>query len=58
MNESRRLTANDRRPVVVQECRHSWVAGMLYVSDEDLDTVAASRTVECEKCEAVYGGAE
>ncbi len=37
------------------ECRHSWVAGMMHVHDEDLETVAAMRQVECEKCEAVYG---
>jgi hypothetical protein len=36
------------------ECRHSWVAGMMYVDDEDLDYIAANRKVECEKCEEVY----
>lgn len=35
-------------------CRHSWTAGMLYVDDEDLETVSAVRAVECEKCETVY----
>lgn len=35
-------------------CRHSWVAGMMHVADEDLDTVAAMRDVTCERCEAVY----
>jgi hypothetical protein len=40
-------------------CRHSWVAGMMYVHDEDLDAVYAARsargeTIECERCEAVY----
>ena len=40
-------------------CRHSWVAGIMRVHDEDLDTVASMRRVECEHCEAVYvsGGA-
>jgi hypothetical protein len=33
------------------DCRHSWVAGMMYVSDEDVAAVAA---VECEQCERVY----
>lgn len=37
-----------------EECRHSWVAGMIYVADEDLDTVAANRPVKCEYCDATY----
>lgn len=37
-----------------EECRHSWVAGMMHVHDEDLDAVAAVRQVECEYCEAIY----
>lgn len=32
---------------------HTWVAGMMYVADEDLATVAANRKVECEDCEHV-----
>jgi hypothetical protein len=36
-------------------CRHSWVAGMMYVHDEDLVTIAAMRPVECERCETVIG---
>jgi hypothetical protein len=36
-------------------CRHSWVAGMMYVHDEDLATVAAVRTVECEHCDVTVG---
>jgi hypothetical protein len=41
-------------PDYPDECLHSWVSGMMYVNDEDLDTVAQTRTVECEKCEMVY----
>jgi hypothetical protein len=42
-----------------EECRHSWVAGIMYVHDEDLDAVYAARqefggTIDCEKCEKVY----
>jgi hypothetical protein len=48
--ESMRETLRAGKP----ECRHSWVAGMMNVHDEDLDTVAKVRKVECEKCEAVY----
>ena len=33
---------------------HSPVAGMMVVHEEDLDTVAAVRTVECESCDRVY----
>lgn len=32
----------------------AWVAGMMYVHEEDLDTVAEARPVECESCERVY----
>lgn len=35
-------------------CLHAWVAGMCYVSDEDVESIAATRHVECEKCEATY----
>lgn len=37
-----------------EACAHSWVAGMVYVHDEDLDMVARMRRVECERCETVY----
>lgn len=34
---------------------HAGVAGLMWVHDEDLDTVAAERGhVECNNCEAVY----
>lgn len=41
------------------ECLHAWVAGMMYVHEEDLDSTARERaewggTVECEKCEMTY----
>lgn len=36
-------------------CRHRWVAGMMYVHDEDLVSVARVRNVECERCEEVVG---
>lgn len=40
------------------ECApHSWVGGMMYVSDEDLDAVSAVREVTCERCDTVYGKA-
>jgi hypothetical protein len=35
-------------------CLHAWVAGMMYVHEEDLEYVAAARQVECEKCEKIY----
>jgi hypothetical protein len=38
--------------------RHHWTAGMMYVADEDLATVAAVRTVECERCDYTVGPAE
>lgn len=41
-------------PDTEEECRHVWVAGMIYVADEDLDTVAAIRPVKCEKCDSLY----
>ena len=52
--------ATGDRPTLVEfrehyECRHSYVAGMMCVSDEDLEYVAKSRTVECERCDHVYG---
>lgn len=34
---------------------HSWTAGMVYVHDEDLETVAKERPVTCEVCDLVYG---
>lgn len=36
------------------EYGHSWVAGMMVVDPEDLATIAATRMVECEKCEYIY----
>ncbi len=37
------------------KCRHSWVAGMMAVSDEDVESVAAARPdVKCEKCDRSY----
>jgi hypothetical protein len=33
------------------ECQHVYVAGMMYVSDEDLAAVSAMRLVECERCD-------
>jgi hypothetical protein len=44
-------------------CAHSWVAGMMYVHEEDLDTVYAARaargeTIECENCDQVYRPAQ
>lgn len=33
---------------------HSWVAGMMNVHSEDVESVAAVRPVECERCEYVY----
>lgn len=38
---------------VARLCSHAWVAGFMYVHAEDLATVAAVRSVECEKCERV-----
>lgn len=35
-------------------CRHVWVAGMMYVHDEDVEAVAAIRPVECERCEVPF----
>lgn len=34
--------------------RHAWVAGMMYVNNEDVSEVAKVRAVECEDCETVY----
>jgi hypothetical protein len=39
-------------------CMHSWVSGMMYVADEDLDLISESMKVECEKCEKVYNANE
>lgn len=36
------------------KCLHSWVAGMMHVHDEDLETVARMRPVTCEKCDDTY----
>ena len=38
------------------ECTpHRWVAGIMAVDSEDLDSVAAVREVTCEACDLVYG---
>lgn len=50
----------DQTDETPKACRHSWVAGMMYVSDEDVASVAEERAakgirpVECETCEKVY----
>lgn len=41
------------------QCLHAWVAGMMYVHEEDLEATARDRaewggTVECEKCDMIY----
>lgn len=33
---------------------HTWVAGMMYVHNEDVATIARNRLVECEKCGISY----
>lgn len=33
---------------------HNWVAGMMYVSEEDVEDIARNRHVECEKCKMSY----
>jgi hypothetical protein len=33
------------------DCNHRWVAGMCYVHDEDVASVAETRSVTCEKCD-------
>jgi hypothetical protein len=33
---------------------HQWYTGMMYVHPEDVETVTATRPVECEWCEHVY----
>ncbi len=35
-------------------CQHVWVAGMMYVHDEDAAAVAAVRPVVCESCDTTY----
>lgn len=35
-------------------CNHQWVAGMMVVHDEDVESVAAIRPVVCEKCDRSY----
>lgn len=47
----------DGAAVVVEECEkhgHTPVAGAMIVHPEDIDTVAASRRVECQRCDAHY----
>jgi len=36
-------------------CSHSWVAGIMVVHVEDVESVSATRPVTCEKCDTVYG---
>lgn len=38
----------------IQPNKHSWVAGMMYVHEEDVASIARNRHVECEKCEISY----
>src|SRR5574341_560762 len=38
---------------VARYCGHVWIAGMMYVHEEDLGAVASVRRVECERCEYV-----
>jgi len=33
------------------ECSHTWVAGMMIVHREDLESVVAARDVECDNCD-------
>lgn len=42
-----------------ENCQHAWVAGIMVVHPEDLESTARERakwggTVECEKCDLVY----
>ena len=32
---------------------HAWIAGMMYVNEEDVPGVMKTRNVECEKCEHI-----
>lgn len=34
---------------------HSFVSGMMHVSEEDVIMVASRREIECEECEKVIG---
>ena len=38
-----------------KDCGHSFVAGVMYVSAQDLDTVSQERVIECEYCEYAIG---
>lgn len=44
--------SNDECPD--SEWGHSWIVGMMYVHNDDLESVATRRRVECERCEYVY----
>lgn len=35
-------------------CLHQWEAGMMIVDDEDAESVAATRPVNCGKCDRSY----
>ena len=39
------------------DCRHVWIAGMMYVADEDAAQVAKTQRVTCEKCDHVFNPA-
>jgi hypothetical protein len=35
----------------MNDCTHSWVAGMMVVHPEDLYEISRMRTVECQHCD-------
>ena len=47
-------SAIPRGETVTSPCLHVWVAGLMYVTDEDVEAVAAARLVVCQKCEVKY----
>lgn len=55
---ARRPAVEDEETEPASPCAHghSWVAGMMHVSDEDVAEVAKMRRVECERCGQVEGG--
>ena len=54
------LLFDDSETADILDHVHSGVAGMMYVNEEDLDSVAQARktngdsTIECKNCDAVY----
>lgn len=40
------------------KCNHEYVAGMMVVNSEDLESISSSRKVECQQCDHVYGTPE